>query len=58
VDNVDEIPVENEEINLQRLIETHIQSLPYNDGLKEKLNKASLQVYNKILQKISRGNTE
>jgi DNA repair exonuclease SbcCD nuclease subunit len=58
IENVDDLPVENEEINLQKLIETHIQSLPYNDGLKEKLNKVSLQIYHKILQNLSRGSAE
>ena len=54
----DELPVENEEINLLKMIELHIESLPYNDGLKEKLIKASTQIYNKISQSLSRGSTE
>lgn len=54
----DELPVETEEINLLKMIEMHIDSLPYNDGLKEKLTKASTQIYNKILQSLSKGSIE
>lgn len=57
-ENDDELPVETEDINLLRMIELHIESLPYNDGLKEKLTKASTQIYNKILQKLSKGSSD
>ena len=51
----DELPVENEEINLLKMIELHVEGLPYNEALKGKLLKASTQIYNKILQNLSRG---
>jgi DNA repair exonuclease SbcCD nuclease subunit len=54
----DDLPVENEEINLLKMIELHIDALPYNEGLKEKLTKVSTQIYNKISQNLSRGSTE
>jgi hypothetical protein len=57
IEGDDELPVENEEINLLRMIELHIESLPYNEGLKEKLTKVSTQIYNKISQNLSRGGT-
>lgn len=51
----EELPMENEEINLLRMIELHIEGLPYNENLKEKLLKVSTQIYNKISQNLSRG---
>jgi hypothetical protein len=54
----EDLPVENEEINLLKMIELHIDGLPYNEGLKEKLTKVSTQIYNKILQNLSRGSSE
>jgi DNA repair exonuclease SbcCD nuclease subunit len=54
----EDLPVETEEINLLKMIEMHIQTLPYNDALKEKLFKASTQFYNKTLQNLSKGTTE
>lgn len=51
----EELPVENEEINLIKMIELHIEGLPYNESLKGKLLKASTQIYNKISQNLSRG---
>jgi DNA repair exonuclease SbcCD nuclease subunit len=55
IEGNDELPMENEEINLLRMIELHIEGLPYNEGLKEKLTKVSTQIYNKISQNLSRG---
>lgn len=54
----EELPVETEEINLLRMIEMHIQTLPYNEALKEKLFKVSTQFYNKSLQNLGKGATE
>ena len=57
-DSDEDLPVENEEINLLKMIELHIEGLPYNPGLKEKLTKVSSQIYNKILQNLSKGSSE
>ena len=54
----DELPIENEEINLVKMIEIHINGLPYNDALKEKLVKASNKIYNTVLQNLNRGSSE
>jgi DNA repair exonuclease SbcCD nuclease subunit len=54
----DDLPIENEEINLLRMIELHIESLPYNDGLKEKLKEESTRIYNKISRNLSGGGEE
>jgi DNA repair exonuclease SbcCD nuclease subunit len=54
----EDLPMETEEINLLKMIEIHVDALPYNDGLKEKLLKATTQVYNKVLQNLSRPSNE
>jgi DNA repair exonuclease SbcCD nuclease subunit len=57
-DSEEELPIENEEINLLKMVEMHIESLPYNDGLKERLFKASAKIYNTVLQNLTRGSNE
>lgn len=54
----DDLPVETEDINLLKMIQLHIEALPYNEGLKEKLVETSTKIYNKILQNLSKGTNE
>jgi DNA repair exonuclease SbcCD nuclease subunit len=57
-DSDDELPIENEEINLLKMIELHIDTLPYSEVLKEKLFKTSNKIYNTVMSNLNRGSNE
>ena len=52
------LPIENEEINLLRMIELHIEGLPYSEALKKKLFTASSKIYNTVLSNLNKGSNE
>ena len=52
------LPIENEEINLLRMIELHIEGLPYSEALKKKLFTASSKIYNTVMSNLNKGSNE
>lgn len=54
----DDLPIDNEEINLLKMIELHIDTLPYSTALKEKLLTASNKIYSKVLSNLNKGSNE